>query len=122
MTNKFLYHYVQRENSIMKTFNIKRFDVIKALDRRIEFFLKNNKKSLADRTKLEKVQLLFQLLNDSERFTLEKEKTEKINNYRKELKITIKELKDSSTLSLVSKVKLHLIDKLPVLYSYLKKI
>lgn len=34
------YHYIKRDNSITSTFNLKRFDIIEALEKRISFFQK----------------------------------------------------------------------------------
>lgn len=120
MTDEFLYYYVQRDNSIMSTFNINRFDVIKGLNRRIEFFESKKYDMLINRTKVEKIQLLYQLLKESKKGTVEDKNKYIIKSEEMDFKNTFRELKGAK-LDVKSKIKLFLIEKLPNVYDFLKR-
>lgn len=120
MTDEFLYYYVQRDNSIMSTFNINRFDVIKGLNRRIEFFESKKYNMLINRTKVEKIQLLYQLLKESKKSTVEDKNKDIIKAEEIDFKNTCCELKGAK-IDVKSKIKLILIEKLPNIYDFLKR-
>lgn len=120
ITDKFLYHYVQRKNSIMKTFNMKRFDIVKGLNERILFFEKINEGKLVARTKLEKVQSLHYILSEYEKTKNDSDNDRVVENYRKEYLKTLEEIKIND-LNILSKLKYILIKKNPKLYDYLKR-
>ena len=120
MTDEILYYYVQRDNSIMSTFNINRFDVIKGLNRRIEFFESKKYDMLINRTKVEKIQLLYQLLKESKKGTVEDKNKYIIKSEEMDFKNTFRELKGAK-LDVKSKIKLFLIEKLPNVYDFLKR-
>lgn len=68
-----LYHYIQRDDSIMAKFNVKRFDIIEALDKRISFFEEINDKRNLEITKYNQFFRLLGLLtrlyaNDKKKF------------------------------------------------------
>ncbi len=121
MTSEFLYHYVQREKSIMNTFNIKRFDVIKGLEKRIIFFENINRNDLVIRTKVEKLQSLYFLLNYTKKYNFNKSDKEIIELYKKDYIKLSKDLKQVK-MDLKSKIKLILILNFPKIYNLIKGI
>lgn len=120
MTDKFLYHYVQRENSIMKTFNIKRFDIVKGLNRRIEFFESMKAEKLVARTKLEKIQSLHHILKVCEKIELNSTNASIVKLYHQEYLDTIKEIKWRK-LDFKSSLKFLLVSRFSKLYDILKR-
>lgn len=120
ITDKFLYHYVERNNSIMKTFNVKRFDIVAGLNKRIELFENMNYKDLVARTKLEKIQLLHYLLKECSEIAVSDENRTIIEKYKAEYLKTIKEI-EYSKLKLVPLAKYVLVSKFPKIYDMLKR-
>ncbi len=121
MTKEFLYHYVQRDQSIMKTFNVKRFDVIKGLEKRINFFNSINRNDLVIRTKVEKLQSLYFLLNSSKFFKFKESEKTIIQLYNSDYVQLAEELK-KERLDLKSRIKLILILYFPKIYNRIKGI
>lgn len=114
-----LYYYVQRENSIMNQISLKKFDIVEALDKRIEFF----ESDITNRAITQKVEF-FRLLglltrvysyqnnlwNDE--FVIEKLKK------LKELAMIVDKFKG---LSLIEKIKVKIILYNPVAYMKIVK-
>ena len=73
LMDEYLYHYVKRSNSIMGTFDNKRYDILKVYDKRIDFFKNHNMYYLMYKIKFmklgQKIYLFFKckLFNKSKR-------------------------------------------------------
>ena len=111
-----LYHYVQRENSIMGKVSINRFDIIDALDSRILFL-----KKIDDtyNIKMTKYQQFFRLLGLLTRLYAQKDfilKEDFLNKYINKIKKIGNEIKNYNFLKFTEKCKLILVLISPMLY------
>lgn len=109
-----LYYYVQRNNSIMKQFNLKRFDCVEALEKRIDFFEARKDFARAFYTKKHLLYKLIDLLttavscNDCSKDFLKMQ--------IRKLKNVAKELNNKKNINFKDKVKIKLILFSPMLY------
>lgn len=101
-----LYYYLQRSGSITNKFNIKRFDVIDALNIRIEKFKENKNYALVLKSKESKCSKLIDLLNKCKENTIKDEELLKINKYKEEFKNLENELCKTKKVSLKCKIKI----------------
>lgn len=122
LMDDYLYHYVQRDNSIMKTFNMKRFDIIKGLNNRIEFFKNKKLDDFVLKTRVERVQSLHLLLKKCHHFGYDEKDKSIVENYEKTYRDELKYLKSEKNITFVSKLKVYLLYFCPKVYDLLKKI
>lgn len=106
--NEPLYYYLQRYGSITNKFNIKRFNVIDALDMRIEKFRENKNYNLILKTKESKYSKLVYLLNRCKDNNFSEKDLLKIKKYKNEFKDLENELCKTKGVSLKCKIKLLL--------------
>ena len=83
VTEKKLYNYVQRKNSIMHTtkYTISRLDAVEALIDRYEFYLEHNQKKLATNTLASAYEILITFIRKSKKNFLKAKKFKNLYTY-----------------------------------------
>ena len=120
LINEYLYNYRQTDNSIItKKFNIKRFDLLDALEERIEFFKSKNEIELYMKTVKHYMNQLIEYYIKTKKYIEESNKIQKMikTKYRKNFKIYIK-LGNSSVKEIIKSI-VFIIQ--PNLFYFIKK-
>lgn len=114
-----LYHYVQRKSSIMATMSIRKFDIIEAFDKRVEFFkIKNDTENIL-KTKYHE---FFRLLGLITRLYRSKTNDESTKKYIFKLKEIGQEIKECDFLSFKDRCRLKIVLVNPYLYIWIVNI
>lgn len=122
MLDEYFYHYVQRDGSIMSNFNMKRFDVIVALDRRVKFFEQKNDIEKVLITKAVETLELIDLIGKTKKFEFNVEEKNIIKKYEEKLNEIVDELYSEKKLPQRYRQKLNLYHISPKLFMFMKKV
>ena len=114
-----LYYYVQRENSIMKKFTLKRLDSLLGQEKRIKFCIENNLTNILDKVKLKYIYSLITRTIPGLISINEKAKLKEVTNRTKQL---AKEIKNSKNLTLKERLKLYIISLSPISYIRIREL
>lgn len=114
-----LYYYFNRENSIMKTFNLKRLDSIDALNDRRIFFKSINESELYYKSCICYLKLICFIYIDVDKYSKDKKvKIQLKNRFLSSYKEINKEIK----IPLRNKIQFSFMTKLPKIYNFLRKL
>lgn len=114
-----LYYYVQREDSIMHSFNLKRLDSLLHYEKKIKFCLENNFYDILPQVKLQYIKSLTNSLIPGLYSINEYEKTKEL---LLKSKMLANEIKNENIFSSKDKLQIKLISISPKLYVKLKEI
>ena len=120
--DEYFYHYVQRDGSIMSKFNMKRFDIVLALDRRVKFFEQKNDIEKVLITKAVEALELIDLIIKTKKFEFNAEEKNIIKSYEIKLDNIVNELYCEKKLNKSYRQKLNLYHISPTLFMFIKKI
>ena len=100
-----MYYYVHRNNSITKTFNVKRLDGLYALENRNQYFKEINRLDLIDLNNYSKYHIITDFIKNGQKVkNKDKELKEKIKNCKKQKKEYFKMIKNSKYLNLRKRI------------------
>jgi len=118
-TNLELCYYFNRENSIMKTFNVKRLDAIDALDDRRLFFKSINDSNLYFKSCIYYLKSICFIYIDTKKYSVDIKIKKQLKN---RFISSYKEIKKEINIPLKNKIQFYLMINLSSVYRFIRKI